>query len=138
MRSRPSRGTSMGDMIQRLVEITEQWFDCSPGLPMCFFELPQRYGDDIRLVYVTYVIRGPALLDLEQWMIENVIIPLAEKTDGEGKLWWRLPQYYEVTLEQDQLYTLRTRIAVTDKRLNVVTLPDVLKVEGQPCPTVLQ
>ena len=126
----------MGDIIQRLVELTEQHFDCRPGMPMVFFEIPQRIGDDIRLVYDTYAARGDNIDELEQWFIDSVIVPLYEKTDGMGRLWWRLAECFEVELVtwsgKPLEYHLRTRIAVTDKDLNVVRLDDVIKLEGDP------
>jgi len=123
---------SMGDLIQRLVTIAEEYFDCRHGERCCFFELPQRVGEDIRLIYVSYVIRGDDLPDLERWMIDNVLYPLALKAGDEARLWWRLEDCFAVLLDDDQLYTLRTRIVVTDKDLNPVILPDVLKQEGMP------
>ena len=122
----------MGDVIQRLREVAEQYFDCQHGVPMAFFEIPQRDGEDIRVIYVTYAVRGPDVFDLEQWMIDNVILPLMEKTDGQGKLYWRLAECFDMSLDTDGLYSLRTRIGVLDKDLNVVRLDEVMKHEGQP------
>lgn len=126
----------MGDLIQRLRDLTEECFDCTWGEPRAFFELPQRVGDDIRVIYYSYVARGDDLDELEHWFIDNVIMPLDEKAGDPSRLYWRLADCFHVSLEGDGLYSLRTRIAVLDKDLNVITLPDTLTPEGMPATVI--
>ena len=121
----------MGDIVQRLREVTEQEFDCQHGLQQAFFELPQRGAESIRVTYVVYAFKGNDLNVLEQAMIDEVIVPLSQKAGADAMLYWRLTDCYQVDVIDDgEHYMLRTRIAVLDKDLNAVTLPDVVKTEG--------
>ncbi len=127
----------MGDMIQRLIEVAEQYFDCHHGEQKAFFEWPQRDGESLRFIYASYVVRGDDLKKLEQWMIHNVLLQLMQATDGQGMLYWRLNECFQVTLDSDKLYTLRTRIVVVDKDLKAIWLEDVMKIEGMPCKHII-
>lgn len=121
----------MSDIVDRLRIVAEEYFDCTHGEPKAFFMLPQRGGEDIMVIYVTYVIAGDSLADLEQWMINEVLHPLSLKAGDEGRLYWRLPTCFDIALIDGE-YHLRTRLAVLDGDLNPVRLDDVLKEEGQP------
>ena len=124
-------------MVSRLIVVAEEFFDCSFGPEQAFFEWPQRDGDTIRFIYCSYVVRGDDLKKLEQYFIDEVLAPLAEKAGDEGRLYWRLDTCFEVQLDtSDGRYTVRTRIVVVDKDLNEVRLPDEIKPEGQPIKVV--
>ncbi len=129
----------MGDMIQRLIEVAEQYFDCHHGEQKAFFEWPQRDGESLRFIYASYVIRGDDLKELEQWMIDSVLLPLFEATDGQGMLYWRLNECFQVGITEragSVDYTLRTRIVVVDKDLKAIRLEDVIKGEGMPAKVI--
>lgn len=122
----------MGDMIQRLRDVAEHYFDCTWGQPRAFFELPQRRGEDIRVTYVVYAVAGNDLAELEQWMIDEVLRPLDQKAGDGSRLYWRNDQCFNLTLIEGDRYYLRTRLAVLDKDLNEVRLDDLIKREGEP------
>lgn len=116
----------MGDVIQRLTTMAEDMFDCTHGPAMAFFEMPQRGADPIRVVYVTYVVSGDDIDDLEQWML-SVLMSLEDK--GGTRLFWRLETRFSVEV-YDERYYLRTRLAVLDDDLNAVVIKDAIKPEG--------
>lgn len=116
----------MGDVIQRLTTTAEDMFDCTHGPAMAFFEMPQRGADPIRVVYVTYVVSGDDIDDLEQWML-SVLMSLEDK--GGTRLFWRLETRFSVEV-YDERYYLRTRLAVLDDDLNAVVIKDAIKPEG--------
>ena len=117
----------MGDVIQRLTTTAEDMFDCTHGPAMAFFEMPQRGADPIRVVYVTYAVRGEDIDMLEKWMLIKVLTPLEDK--GGTRLFWRLGTCFDVSVD-DELYYLRTRLAVLDDDLNAVVINDAVKPEG--------
>ena len=120
-----------------IIQALEDDFRCEFGPAMAFFELPQRSGEPVRVIYVTYAIQGEDLQDVENWFFEHVIDPLREKTGGDGFLYWRNPErvlVYPITSKtlssgaqvtrNPPLYKIRTRFAVLDKDLNPVVVPD--------------
>lgn len=120
--------------MKRLLDWVEMHFDCELGPARAFFEVPQRSGDPVRIVYHTYVVRGDKLDDLIEWMLDNVFRPLARETKHEGLLYWRLPDCFEVQMIDDEYY-LRTRIAVRSRDdLDRDISSPARKPEGQPVP----
>lgn len=116
--------------MRRLIRYAEENFDCEFGPQKAFFELPQRGGDVVRGIYRSYVIRGPDYYRLQDWMIDNVLQPLMWDTDGEGLLYWRLPDRFEVQLD-GETYTLRTRICVLRRgALDEQIAKDAMHTEG--------
>ncbi len=134
----------MGDIIQRLTTVAEDLFDCSWGPSMAFFEIPQRDADIVRVIYRTYGVRGNDIDALEQWMLNKVLFPLSEKAGAcsdprllrVSRLYWRLTTCFDVSVLDDELYYLRTRLAVLDAGLNEVMLESVIKPEGGEWPTI--
>ena len=121
-------------IIERLTMVAEDEFDCQLGQPRAFFELPQRIGEDIRVIYVTYAFRGDELDRLEQAMVD-VLDRLSKKAGDDARLYWRLSPAFHVELVDEQYY-LRTRLAVLDCNLDPVVLDDVVKRECEPTPVI--
>ena len=132
-----------------IIQAFEDDFRCEFGPATAFFELPQRSGEPVRVIYVTYAIQGEDLQDVENWFFEYVIDVLREKTQGDGFLYWRNPERVLVypirtkTLSSGAevprdpiLYKVRTRFAVLDKELNPIVPPDY-KPEGALTPEVI-
>lgn len=113
-----------------LLDLFESMFQTEHGPPMAFFHIPVNNAEPIRAIYTSYVAKGENLQDVTEWFAENVVRPLARKA-GEGAfLYWRLPEKLEVCrIESDDMWTVRTRIVVLDKALNLITV-DTLKEEG--------
>lgn len=115
----------------RLIETFESAFACDIGPPKSFFEIPQRFGKPVRVIYSSYVASGNDLAELELWFIVNVVAPLAEKGVS---LYWRLPSRIEVyprqTHGKSEDYVIRTRIGVLDKLLQLVVIEDTVTPEG--------
>ena len=129
----------MSDLIHRLVTIAEDLFDCDHGPEKAFFTFPQRDGEDIFVPYKTYSVRGMDLQLMEQWFIDEVLVPLSVQEDIEAgalRLYWRLRTCFDVELDTtDGMYTLRTRLAVLDDDLNPV-VAKACTPEGHRIPTV--
>ena len=132
-----------------IIQAFEDDFTAELGPAKAFFELPQRDGKPVRVIYVTYAIQGEDLQAVENWFFENVIDVLREKTGGDGFLYWRNPErvlVYPITTKilssgtkvtrSPVLYKIRTRFAVLDKDLNPVVVPDY-KPEGALTPEVI-
>lgn len=134
---------------QRIIGALETDFTAELGPAKAFFELPQREGDPVRVIYVTYAIQGEDLQDVENWFFEHVIDVLREKTGGDGYLYWRNPErvlVYPVTTKtltsgaqvtrDPVIYKIRTRFAVLDKFLNPIVAPEY-KPEGALTPEII-
>ena len=118
-------------MVNKLSAYAESHFMAQPGPPMAFFEIPQADADPVRAIYRIYAVRGNTLPEVERWMMDNVLVPLAQLTLGGGYLYWRLPQRFDVSYNEGGTVTLRTRIAVLNRSLVAVMLGNE-KVEGSP------
>lgn len=132
-----------------IIQAFEDDFTTEMGPAKAFFELPQRDGDPVRVIYVTYAVQGTDLQKVENWFFEYVIDVLREKTGGDGYLFWRNPErvlVYPITTKvlssgakvtrDPVIYKIRTRFAVLDKKLNPVVPPDY-KAEGTLTPEII-
>lgn len=113
--------------MDNLIDFLEDNLQCQHGFRGAFFEIPQKNNDPVRVVYVTYAVRAKARESADDFMLENVFKPLAEK----GKyLYWRLKECVE-RHEVDGNHELYTRIAVLDENLDAVVIEDKVKPEGE-------
>ncbi len=106
-------------------------FNCMPG-PLCaYFEIPQRESEDIRVTYVVYAAQGSGRDKLEQWFLENVLLPLRGAAGSGARLYWRLSgSCIELTEIAPSKWRVYTRLAVLDKDLEPVVIDDMVKLEG--------
>jgi hypothetical protein len=117
--------------VRNPIDAAELNFECKIGEPRAFFEFVE--GEKtIRAVYCTYAGRGPNPDKLNDWIIDNVFKPLLEM--GGHYLYWRLPEKIEFRHpnEYDSFYRIYTRIAVFDKDFIPLTIPNMVKPEGEP------
>ena len=107
------------------IEFAEKHFDCFVGPPKAYFEI-----GGVRGVYVVYaaVSKQEGLLD--DWLIENVFVPL--QCNGAIQLFWRNPNKIELT-EQDGRYRIWTRIVALDWNSEAVVIQPMVKIEGESC-----
>ncbi len=131
----------------RIIQAFEKSFRTEVGPARAFFELPQRGGPPVRVIYVVYAAMGNSIDELHNWFFEQVVDPLITKAGGEGYLYWRHPErvlaYKSRTVvvegveqKEESVFKIRTRLAVLDKRLNPITIADAVKLEGMIMPTV--
>jgi hypothetical protein len=114
-------------MASRAIEYAEESFRCLFGEPRAFFEIPQRGGDAVRVVYVVYALCGSDRASLENALIRTL---RALKEDGGEFLYWR--NLERIVLSKiDGLYRIWARIAVLNKDLDPVVLSDAVKIEGE-------
>lgn len=118
-------------MVSRMSAYVEAHFVAQPGPPMAMFEIPQANADPVRAIYRTYAVRCITLPEVERWMMRNVIEPLARSCNHEGCLYWRLTEKFEVSFDDGNSVTLRTRIAVLNRALEPVLVGSE-KAEGSP------
>jgi hypothetical protein len=127
------------NLLDKLVNYLEERFSCTWGPPMAFFELPQKDGAPVRVIYVTYAVRGDTFEECESWMMNNVLVPLHEKAGPDSYLYWRLTERFVVTGDTDRLrpeVQLRTRLAVLNAACEPVRIDDMIKPEGVRSPRV--
>lgn len=128
------------DTEERIIEGFESFFDCQPGPPRAFFELPQRVGDSVRVTYVVYAITGQDLSDMEQWFFARVIDPLRYKAGTGSFLYWRNSERVSVSVRSvdgaKTQYVIRTRLAVFDRDLHEIRIHDAIKPEGVTTPEI--
>ena len=113
------------------VTCAEANFTCFLGPQKAYFELDKTIdASDRRVVYVAYAARADNPKALSDWLIDSVLNPLLEK--GGRYLYWRLPEKIDFSHPSVDApeYRIYTRIAVLDKDLQAVSLPDMVKPEG--------
>jgi len=110
------------------IKRAEKLFDCEHGFRGAYFDIEGRHGP-VRIVYVVYAAAGPDRDNLEDWFVNNVLLPLAAQ--GGKKLYWRNEEKIELKKE-DGAWRIWARIAVLDDKSNLVTVPDMVKPEGEP------
>ena len=91
-----------------LIDYAEMNFNATHGQRTAFFELPQRVGDPVRLIYVSYVVKADTEEQGCQWMHDNVLVPLAQQTTGNGYLWWRLDDCISTEVMNDGMVMIRS------------------------------
>lgn len=122
-------------VFEPLVTFCQENFDCERGPAAAYFELPQIGLDPVRVIYVVYAIEGPTYEACETWMIDKVFRPLVQKAGIDARLYWRLPEMFDITPYRDVI-RLRTRLAVLNKDLELCQIPEAIKPEGTACPRV--
>ena len=115
-----------------LIGLFEDRFACIQGEPKAWFQIPQRDGDSVRGIYVVYAVKGKVLVEVRDYFIKQVIIPLAEKAQNEPFLYWRMASQVDVSKDRD-FFKIYTRICVLDNNLNPVIIDDMIKTEGSIC-----
>ena len=117
--------------MNKVIAYAESNFRCLLGEPKAFFEIPQRDGDIVRVIYVVY-----ALACLEEGVLEPAMIRTLSKLKEMGGefLYWRNPEKVDIRQDDDgtHKYRIYTRIAVLNKDLEPVVLDDEIKPEGEP------
>ena len=112
-----------------LLDYVNENFDCHWGPPCAMMITP----DGKTYPYVTYAVRSPTEHEACDWAVDSVFRPLAEATNYEGKLYWRLPNCMEYMTDDFGAYW-RTRIIVTTKAGEIQTVPGVVVLEGTGIP----
>ncbi len=111
-----------------LIEYVFQNFRAHDGEKRAFFEIPQVGALPVRSTYVAYICTGEDKAQLIDWMLD-IFIEL--KRLGGVDWYWRLEEM--ITMQENKYrggWVIRTRIAVLDKDLIEIRLPNEQHVAG--------